>query len=322
MHPADAAVVEESGELESKPARFELPLAALAELKKPSLTRFTLAITADWVAVVAAFVLARRVDHVAAYVVATWFIGTRQHAIGVMGHEGTHRRLGSRTPRLDEALTQLFCMWPLLSDMHAYGDFHLSHHRNLNTVRDPEMKYRASGAPGWDVPRSQARFATQIVADLLGFGALEILRVMRFTVPATRQRAVGPALLTAAFVGACLWTGQVWVLVMWYAALFTGFAAVWRLRCWLEHMGSDDTHRVHIPFLLAWLFAPHGIWLHWEHHRFPGVPFYNLAVARALTLQAAPVISLGELLRYYDGCKPVKSGTATKNAGRPLLVAS
>jgi fatty acid desaturase len=27
---------------------------------------------------------------------------------------------------------------------------------------------------------------------------------------------------------------------------------------------------------------PHNIWVHYEHHKYPGVPFYNLEKVRAL----------------------------------------
>jgi fatty acid desaturase len=319
MSTATVAPAVGTTNLETGPARDALPLAALAELKRPSLARFVLAIASDWITMIAAFALARRIDHAAAYVVATWIIGTRQHAIGIMGHEGTHR-LGSRTQWINDALTQGFCMWPLLSDMHTYAKFHLGHHRHLNMASDPEMKYRASGAPVWDLPRGRAKFALQLVADLMGLGALETLRTLRHTMPRTLRGAVGPAVLTIVFVATCVWTGQLWILAMWYGALFTGFTAVWRLRCWLEHMGSDDTHRVHVPFWAAWFFAPHGIWLHWEHHHFPGVPIHHLPTARALTLRAAPVISLGDLLRLFEGCKPVRSGMHTRaDDGASLL---
>src|SRR5688572_4901218 len=123
-------------------------------------------------------------------------------------------------------------MWTLHSDMHTYAEFHLGHHRHLNTPADPELKYRVMAKSSWKVPRRRRDFVAQFVIDLLGGGAVESLRVLRFTGPQTIRGAIGPAFFTVAAVSTCVLTEQYWILAMWYAAFFTGFPAVWRLRCW------------------------------------------------------------------------------------------
>ena len=50
-----------------------------------------------------------------------------------------------------------------------------------------------------------------------------------------------------------------------------------RLRLWLEHQGTPETHRLHLNFWQAALLAPHNSWLHWEHHTWPTIPYHRLA---------------------------------------------
>src|SRR6185295_2065338 len=268
----------------------------LIALATPKLHRFLLGVASDWVPIVLAIVLAGMIDHWAVYVLAVIIIGTRQHGIGVLGHDGAHRLAGRRR-WLNNAVTQIFCFWPISADMNAYRHFHFPHHKFLNTPRDPEMAYRLMGAPEWDVPRDRRGLGIRFLKDMLGLGTFEAFRVLYSIRPTTLAEVAGPVLTLAAAIVVTALTGTLWVLVLWYAAFFTSFVAVWRLRCWIEHVGTDDTHRLHVSPVVAWLLAPHNVYMHWEHHKWPAIPYWNLPRARAMD-SSMPVQSFWELLRF------------------------
>jgi fatty acid desaturase len=298
------------------PARAEL-----ARLATPRFSRFAAGLAADWAVIVALFVLVRRVDHWAAYALAVAILGTRQHALGILGHDGAHR-LAARRRWINNPVTQLFTMWPLATDMNAYRHFHFPHHAFLNTPRDPEMYYRRLGDPEWDLPRTTAGIAWRFARDMVGLGAFEVLRVLYSVRPRRWREAAGPLLTFALAGAAAAVTGSLWIVGLWLAAMFTSFVAVWRLRCWLEHLGTDDTHRLWLPPWFAWIVAPHNVYMHWEHHKWPAIPYWNLPRARALDT-TVPILSLGDLCRLFDRSQAIKSGTPTLDAaGTSLLETS
>jgi hypothetical protein len=75
----------------------------------------------------------------------------------------------------------------------------------------------------------------------------------------------------------------------------TTFWAVFRLRIYIEHVGIPETHRVHLSLWQRVLFAPHNIWIHWEHHKHPFVPYYQLPHIR-VKYKDVPVLTFNELL--------------------------
>ncbi|HEX5717824.1 MAG TPA: fatty acid desaturase [Thermoanaerobaculia bacterium] len=301
-----------------RPRAQSLPRDVFQKLLRLNPWRWCFALAVDWALVAMAIVAAGWIDRWYGYAGALLLIGRSQHAIVVLGHEGAHRVI-SRRRRLNDWLTQVFCFWPMGTDMHTYRDFHFPHHRHLNTPIDPEMKYREMGAPGWDVPRARWQVGLRFAADLAGLGALEMYRIFRFTQPRTWRAAAGPLALHGAVLLACGLAGAWWIPALWWGAGFTSFAAVWRFRCWMEHLGTEDTHRLHLTPLQAWLFAPRNIWLHWEHHHWPGVPYWNLPALRKLT-PGEPVVRLGELFRYYERCARIASGAPIlDDEGRPAV---
>jgi fatty acid desaturase len=289
----------------------------LASLRKVKFHRFLIGLLADWLVIVAVLILAKEINHVAAWLAAVFIIGTRQHAIGVLGHDGAHK-LASGKIWLNDSVTQLFCFWPVSADMYAYKPFHFPHHKFVNTPKDPEMEYRRLGDPEWDIPRSQLGITIRFVKDLVGLGAFETIRVLYSIRPKRFTGYLGPLLtFTAASVVTGL-TGTLWILAVWVAALFTSFPAVWRVRCWIEHLGTDSTHRVTMASWLSWFIAPHNVYMHWEHHKWPAIPYWNLPRARTLDV-SVPITTIWELFRYYGRCRPMKSGTPTLDElGNPV----
>ena len=88
--------------------------------------------------------------------------------------------------------------------------------------------------------------------------------------------------------------------MVWYISLVTTFMMFFRLRIWIEHQGVADTHKLKFNRLQAAIIAPHKVWLHFEHHRFPAIPYHRLDAARDICAGESAPIGLGELIGVLE----------------------
>jgi fatty acid desaturase len=270
------------------------------------LFRWLVPVGFDWAVIVLCIALAGAVDHWAIYVLAVFVIGTRQHALAIMGHDGAHL-LACRPRWLNDLVTVLFCFWPLGLGISAYRKHHFTHHRRPGTKVDPELAYKRSRAPQWDLPSPRRRMYLYFLKDVVGLGLIDLVHAMRVVPPVTAIDVVGPLLFWAAALAVLLWTGSAWIIVLWLAGLITSFWAMFRLRIWTEHLGTGDVHRISARWWQGLLFLPHNTWCHFEHHRWPSVPCWNLPAARSLD-RSTRVWRLAELLDSYQSADAIASG--------------
>jgi fatty acid desaturase len=255
---------------------------------------------ADWTVMIGAVAVAGRINHWAVYIICTWIIGTRQHALGVLGHEGVHRLI-SRNRKLNDRLCAALCFWPLATSMDAWKQFHLEHHRNVGTEDDPEIVGKRAISPRFDTPTRRSTITLYFLLDLFGVGVINHAKFREATPFLNLKDPLDKQVMRIVLFGSVLLlivSGFWWVIPMWFGGLVTAALAGIRMRLWFEHVGADDTHRWHLPLLLRpWL--PHNIWYHYEHHKFPAVPFYNLPALRRLD-DSEPVISLDQVLTLIE----------------------
>ena len=105
-------------------------------------------------------------------------IGGLQHRLAGLGHEASHFTL-LRDKRLNDLVADLFCMFPLLTNIHFYRLFHLAHHQYTNDwERDPDLVNmgRAKGVAAFPMPR------WRVVASLYLRGPLPPGRVPEISV--------------------------------------------------------------------------------------------------------------------------------------------
>ncbi|HEV3002836.1 MAG TPA: fatty acid desaturase family protein [Pirellulales bacterium] len=274
--------------------------------RSPNLVRWLLPLGLDWTCIVLTFVLAGTIDYWAVYVLAIFVIGTRQHALAIMGHDGAHR-LACRPRWLNDLVTVLFCFWPLGLGISAYRKHHFTHHRHPGTYIDPELAYKRSRAPQWDLPSPRRRPFLYFMKDIVGLGLADLVYVMLVVPPVRVMDLLGPLLWWTVALAVIISTGGVWILAVWFLALVTSFWAMFRLRIWTEHLGTGDVHRISAHWWQRLLFLPHNTWCHFEHHRWPTVPCWNLPAARALD-QSTRIWRLAELLDAYRSSKSIASG--------------
>ena len=267
-------------------ARLPLSRAELAELHRVRPLRSLAAIAAELGTIVASIWIAESCAWWPVTLAAIFVIGTRQHGLLVLMHEGVHQGLFRRR-WLNDGLSRVLLAWPMLVSFSSYRDNHLAHHRHTNTERDPDW-LRYADDPHMSFPMPRARLAWLLLSDLLGLRTLEQLRKLWTfgrAKPTTQPGASGLAAARLAYylaIALLLSWAQAWpgLLVYWVVPLLSSLKFVLRVRLIAEHYGIPDeqgTRTVLGTPLDRLLIAPHGINFHAEHHRYAAVRFHQLA---------------------------------------------
>jgi len=242
-------------------------------------TKWLMAALADWTILAAAMFLGCKFPLMIP--LAILVIGNRQHALGILGHDGSHQSVCRKHRGLNDLLTNVFAFIPLGICMREYRNFHWDHHRHTNNDRDPEVLLKHTMPNPITGPVTVGKVVRHGVMDLLGFGIPHEIRFMYYIRPRTFRDAVPMACLIAATIAA-IYVGLYLVPVLWFASTATSFWFFFRLRVWTEHvgLGEGETLRFTPTRAERWLFLPHNTWLHFEHHQHPSVSFDNLPKLR------------------------------------------
>ena len=200
------------------------------------------------------------------------------HDLLVHGHEGTHDLI-SRNPHVNEVLTWLTLGLVGISST-AHRAFHLDHHLDPHTDRDPEFQLFNSvvrGVPGWAYLVIPA--AAQLGINLYPFRC-------RKHNQHRRRVAIDVACAIALHAALALMLGIKLYLLFVIAPMYSGlfFASVLRGIC--EHhavkAGNKWTNARSVA-TNRWLeFFWSNVNYHLEHHLFPSVPFHRLPELRKL----------------------------------------
>lgn len=287
-----------------------LQMRSIRHLSERQTWRWGFDVAMDWLVIIATMTIAVWAHHWAVYAAALVVLGNRQHALGILGHEGAHKTV-HRRQSVNDFLSNLFCFWPVLLTVSGYRALHMIHHRENATSADPELMHKQARAPQWDLPLKPLKVALYALKDCFGFALPDFLIIVTFSKPTARLQLVPVVLLQLAMVAFCVHLHFWQVPFLWYAALMTTFMMFFRFRLWLEHQGEEVTNRIELSWLEGAILAPHKIWLDWEHHEFPAVPYYNLMRLRQVLGGALP-IGLGELLRS-------QMTAACRSSGTPLI---
>jgi len=278
--------------------------ADLSRLSQLRPYRWVRDVILDWTWIAAAFAVYAAFESLLLLPLAALVIGSRQHALGLLGHEATHRT-AFPNKRSNDVVGALSTAWPLfvLID-HGYRPWHLKHHRWLGTKNDPELGYR--GFRPYSLPVTRRKIALWFCLDLVGLGVVDLSKFQREVFPKQVWRLWGPVLWFACLAAVTIWTDSFWIFGLWVWSLVAGFWAVFRVRTWYEHVGLENagregSHRFSANPLIRFLFFPHNTHCHYEHHRWPGVPYYNLPGLRAL-VGGRPVLKAADVFDRFDEC--------------------
>lgn len=239
--------------------------------------------------------------------ICAWFVfGTRQLGLVVLMHEAAHGSL-FRSRRLNEIIGSWVCAAPFLLDIDEYRTTHQQHHlytgmRYDGSQGDPDLvlvrfyPLSRKGLSRWlwrDVTgRVMFRLNIRVILTRLGY----MITGPRGPVPGTQARQpilkqlgdiwrnfYRTILVYAILCGALLATGQWPVVVLWFLSWYTLYPLLLRIRLIAEHgivEKSPDLFKNTRTTLAAWwerfIFAPHHVHYHLEHHLMPAVPCYRL----------------------------------------------
>ena len=291
-------------------AKVELPrydrrrvIADVRELSRVNPWRSTWMIGFNWIVIAAACVGAVWSGQWWAYLLAILVIGTRQHALTVLMHEGSHYLL-YRNRVVNDVVCDLFCAFPMAMSTTLFRATHVKHHLYTNTDQDPDFQQWEQD-PGWTrwPKQSWGQCVWVVLQSLLGLNVWKGTSLfLRWNPTANMFRPLGPdlPLLTrvlfvtslSAFYAAIIMSGQlVNALILMLVPTFTVLNLLLRMRATADHVGVANTHELNMTRTIepGWLdrllFSAHGVTYHIEHHLFPSVPCSNLKRLHAVLLE-------------------------------------
>lgn len=227
------------------------------------------------------------------YLFTVLVISSRLHAFAVLMHDCAHQRAFT-SKRLNEIVGEPLA-WIVLFTREGYRNNHLAHHQNLNTMQDPDWMRKTSYGP-FTFPKTKPALAREMLRQISGGGfAWFILSLIRSKVTSDISPTVKRyrLLFYIALFGICIATGTLGRLVLyWLVPLATVFNLLMYQRSVSEHHGNmeyDHTYTNTRTILPRWweafIFTPHNVNYHMEHHLYPHVPFYNLPLLHRFMMQ-------------------------------------
>lgn len=296
----------------------------LARFTQIDSRRFVADLAFSWALIAGAAALAVGTGHWLAWVAAILVIATRQHALGVLMHDGTHFRAFASRP-LNDAVCDLFCALPVGMLTSRYRHEHLQHHRTPNIGTDP---YWADFGRDdtWHWPKPPAAAAWVFARDLLGLNSQRWGRVQwrwspwinhfqrtdpQGPPPPTRAERLRIYAFHAVVLGTLAATGA-WLAfaLLWLLPLMTLVPAMVRLRTIAEHLLLPDRDEIEASrhtdgtWLERWSIAPYNINVHIAHHLFPAVPYYHLPALHRELMKDPRYAERAVINRGYLGFGP------------------
>src|SRR5438132_10617777 len=215
-------------EIDAPPAG-RLDIATLRALGTRSLFPWLADAATDWLTIATALAAISLWPHFYTVLAGILIIGNRQHALTVLGHDGTHYTL-SRNAALNDFLTNLLCFWPLGLTVSGYRALHYAHHKNTGAENDPELGHKRMRSPQWDLPATPRTVLRYALMDLIGYSLADYLIIVRFSKPQRKRDYAPLALFHLAVVSLALWLGGWQAASAWYFSLVTSFMMFFRLR--------------------------------------------------------------------------------------------
>ena len=284
-------------------------------------------VAAEWALIAATIYLCQRFWHPMLYVFAVAFIGSRQHALLVLMHDGVHYRL-LRNRRLNDWLSEVVLAWPHLVSARQYRKNHFAHHRFLNTAQDPDLKRRA-GDPAWVFPQAAPNLAKMLFRDAVGLNAPAMIKLAASVAAADEVPTWFLALrygFYAAVLGVVIYLGVFEGFILyWIVPMFTWLVLIMRIRSIAEHHAINvdgpqtvypRTRTTDATLLERIFLAPKNVNYHIEHHFFPSVPFYRLPELHAILMSKPGYREGAHVTHTYWGVLGESVGRKASNGGK------
>jgi fatty acid desaturase len=241
-----------------------------------------------------------------ALLVTAWVvIASRQHALLVLMHDATHF-LASDDHEFNDWLGELFTAAPMLVSLQTYRKDHLAHHQHTNTGDDPDWVRKLEQpqeAAYWKFPVQQNMLL--FLGKVWARSVVYLLRSFRHLSGAgkSKKKITNPAaiklkrsrqgLYLSIALLLTLTSGWGWFALLWLAPILLVLPMITRLRSIAEHFALpyhnefNGSRTIKANWLERFLFAPHNVGHHLDHHLVASVSFRALPKLHA-TLQGEP----------------------------------
>jgi fatty acid desaturase len=270
---------------------------------------------------------------VAGLLVAMLIIAARQHALGVLMHEGAHFTIAvDRT--FNDLVSNWFCAYPLGMVTSLYRRWHLAHHGAPNTQGDPDYLQHLAD-DDFHLPILRRTLFVLMLKDLTGKSLPKWVnsttawlgwpRVFKNDPesPLSARERVHFAVFWVTIAALAFATGTyVYLIVIWYVPILLLLPAFARVRTIAEHnfeQSSDELdHTRHVDgFAIERFFiAPFNVNYHIAHHYFPSVPQYNLPRLHRALLALPEFRQRAIVLSTYFGRKESLAALIAPSAER------
>ncbi len=271
------------------PARDLVSAEQLAALRTRVEWKGVALIAHAWGVIVGAIALVAVWPNPLTYLLAVMLIGSRQLGLAILMHDGAHFCL-SRNERVNWALSQVLCAWPIFADTVSYRNYHFAHHAHTQQKADPDLVLSAP------FPITRASYRRKFWRDITGRTGYAQRKAQFLNAigdpswPLGRRlrhfaRTLGPQLGVNAVLFAGLALAGVWWAypLLWLVPLLTWMMVITRIRNIAEHAvvpdGDDplrNTRTTRANLLERAFIAPYFVNYHLEHHLMFYVPCYNL----------------------------------------------
>src|SRR5271166_3387866 len=114
-----------------------------------------------WALILGAIVLVAWWPNPLTYLLAVAIIGSRQLGLAILMHDGAHGCL-SADEKLNLALSQWFCAYPIFAETRAYRRYHLQHHAKTQQEDDPDLVLSAP------FPITRLSYRRKFLRDITG----------------------------------------------------------------------------------------------------------------------------------------------------------
>lgn len=235
--------------------------------------------------------------------------------LGAVAHDAVHGTVFKN--KAAAYAIGLLCWFPTGMSFTLYANYHLHHHRIANTYPDVD-NFVVTDYTKHPTLGRWLSFAIYVFAYPIYFG-FQIARYIKRLTPLRRLRMNVELLAWASAVGAMIYFLPGGFLFFVYGLPFILSAMLASTAQMIEHFEMDPgedaySSRSYATEMPVFHFLWNNVCFHNEHHKFPGIPWYNL---KRFHRAAYP---------YYDervkneSCHPGFFGVAGKLYGRVLSI--
>jgi fatty acid desaturase len=286
------------GVLEHK-IRLGVSQEEMRKWMKPRPARVIADLLLNWFGIILAIYLMGYFKSPVAYVLGAFWIGFRQYALFIMGHDGAHWCLHTNH-KINDWLSRWFILGPMFMSLEDGRRNHLEHHKTLGTAADPDRYLHSlsnknsvsafllfcSGLATFGKTVRKVTTVRQPAKDVSAQSAEDSTEKDNSAFLLFIKQRI-PILVAQPPIIALFWFCQIplWLYpLLWIAPIYFGVFLPDEIRAFCDHAipsvpdEAVDVNRL-VSFEPTWLeamvYSPYNMNYHAEHHIWPGVPYYN-----------------------------------------------